>query len=126
MKIIYELFDDVVARLNALLPQEKIITELGTGEVAAVFRTEPGRMVVGMKVRTGKLVSEAKVRVFRNDQIIGEGVIESLQSGKSATKEVGAGTECGLSYKGKIKLQAGDRLDAYTEESKARKLESFR
>lgn len=126
MKIIYELFDDVVARLNALLPQEKIVTEYGTGEVAAVFRTEPGRMVVGMKVRTGKLITEAKVRVYRNDQIIGDGVIESLQSGKSATKEVSAGTECGLSYKGKIKLQPGDRLDAYTEESKARKVESFR
>jgi hypothetical protein len=31
-----------------------------------------------------------------------------------------------LSYKGKIKLMPGDRLDAYTEESKARKIESFR
>ncbi|MCC6563592.1 translation initiation factor IF-2 [Candidatus Uhrbacteria bacterium] len=125
-KIIYDIFDDVVARLNALLPQEKILTELGTGEVAAIFRTEPGRMVVGMRVKTGKLAAEAKVRIYRNEEIIGDGVIESLQSGKSAVKEVGAGTECGLSYKGKIKLQVGDRLDAYTEESKARKLESFR
>jgi translation initiation factor IF-2 len=125
-KIIYDLFDDVVAKLNALLPQEKIITELGSAEVAAVFRTEPGRMVVGMRVKTGKLAAEAKVRVFRNEEIIGDGIIESLQSGKSAVKEVGAGTECGLSYKGKIKLMPGDRLDAYTEESKARKIESFR
>jgi translation initiation factor IF-2 len=125
-KIIYDLFDDVVARLNALLPQEKIVTELGSGEVAAIFRTEPGRMVVGMRVKTGKLVVDAKVRVFRADQIIGDGIIETLQSGKSSTKEVGAGVECGLSYKGKIKLMPGDRLDAYTEESKARKIESFR
>jgi translation initiation factor IF-2 len=125
-KIIYELFDDIVARLNKLLPQEKIITELGSAEVAAIFRTEPGRMVVGLRVKTGKLLTGAKLRVFRNNEIIGEGLIDSLQSGKSSVKEVGAGTECGLSYTGKIKLMAGDRLDAYTEESKARKVESFR
>jgi translation initiation factor IF-2 len=125
-KVIYDLFDDVVARLNALLPQEKIITELGSCEIAAIFRTEPGRMVAGAKVKTGKLVAGAKVRVFRNEEIIGEGMLESLQSGKSPVKEIGAGTECGLSYTGKIKLQPGDRLDAYTEESKARKVESFR
>ncbi|MEI7512700.1 MAG: translation initiation factor IF-2 [Candidatus Uhrbacteria bacterium] len=125
-KIIYDLFDDVVARLNALLPQEKIITELGSGEVAAIFRTEPNRMVVGMRVKTGKLAAEARVRIFRNDEIIGDGIIETLQNGKSTAKEVSAGIECGLSYKGKIKLMAGDRLDAYTEESKARKIESFR
>jgi len=125
-KVIYDLFDDVVARLNALLPQEKIITEHGSAEVAAVFRTESGRMVVGVKVKTGKLITGAKVRVFRNDEIIGDGLIESIQSGKSPVKEIGAGSECGLSYTGKVKLQAGDRLDAYTEESKARKIESFR
>ncbi len=131
-KVIYDIFDDVVARLNALLPQEKIITEFGTGEVAAIFRTEPGRMVVGMRVKTGKLVSGARVRVYRlaagasEPEIIGDGVIETLQSGKSAVKETSAGTECGLSYKGKIKLVPGDRLDAYSEESKARKIESFR
>jgi len=125
-KIIYELFDDIVARLNKLLPQEKIITELGSAEVAAIFRTETGRMVVGLKVKTGKLISGAKLRIFRNNEIIGEGLVDSLQSGKSTVKEVGAGTECGLSFSGKIKLQPGDRLDGYTEESKARKVENFR
>ncbi len=125
-KIIYDLFDDVVARLNALLPQEVIVTELGSAEVAAIFRTETGRMVVGMRVKTGKLVTGARVRVWRGEQLMGDGEIETLQSGKSAVKELGAGTEGGLSYKGKIKLMVGDRLDAFTEESKTRKVESFR
>ncbi|MCR4256289.1 MAG: translation initiation factor IF-2, partial [Candidatus Uhrbacteria bacterium] len=117
-KIIYDLFDDVVKRLNELLPQETIITELGAAEIAAIFRTEAGRMVVGVKTRTGKLVKGAKVRVYRNStstgepEIIGEGVIENLQSGKSPVKELAGGTEGGVSYTGKIKLQIGDRLDA--------------
>lgn len=125
-KVVYDLFDDIVERLNKLLPQEKIITELGSAEVAAIFLTEASRMVVGLRVKEGKLVTGAKLRVFRNNEIIGEGTIDSLQSGKSAVKEVGAGTECGLSFQGKLKLLVGDRLEAYTEESKARKVESFR
>ncbi len=125
-KVIYDLFDDVIARLNTLLPQEKIVTELGVAEVAAVFRTETNRMVVGLRTKEGKLVTGAKVRVFRGAELEGDGIIESLQSGKSVVKEIGAGMECGMSYAGKVKLMPGDKLEAFTEELKARKLETFR
>lgn len=122
-KVIYDLFDDVVARLNELLPKEVIVNELGSGEVAAIFRTEPGKIIVGAKIKTGKFTVGAKVRVWRGEELMGDGILESLQSGKSPVKEIGAGQEGGLSYKGKVKLQAGDRLDAYSEESKTRKIE---
>lgn len=125
-KVIYDLFDDVIVRLNALLPQEKVVNELGIAEVAAIFRTETNRMVIGLRTKEGKLQVGAKVRVFRGDSFLGDGTIENLQSGKSPVKEVGAGIECGMSYAGKIKLQAGDKLEAFTEELKARKLEAFR
>jgi translation initiation factor IF-2 len=125
-KVIYDLFDDVVAKLNALLPQEVIVTEQGSMEVAAIFRSESGKMIVGARVKEGKIFPSAKVRVWRGEQLVGDGVLEALQIGKSPVKEVAGGQECGVSYRGKVKLQAGDRLDAYSEESKARKLETFR
>jgi translation initiation factor IF-2 len=125
-KVIYDLFDDVVAKLNALLPQEVIVTEQGSMEVAAIFRSESGKMIVGARVKEGKIFPSAKVRVWRGEQLVGDGVLEALQIGKSPVKEVAGGQECGVSYRGKVKLQVGDRLDAYSEESKARKLETFR
>lgn len=125
-KIIYELFDDVVAKLNTLLPQERIIQEIGKAEVAGIFRTEPGKMIIGVRVNDGKLYPNAKLRIYRGEEIIGDGVIETLQSGKTGVKELSGGQEGGLSYKGKTKLMLGDRLEAYTEEMKARKVESFR
>ncbi len=125
-KIIYELFDDVVARLNTLLPQERIIEEIGKAEVAGIFRTEPGKMIIGVRVNDGKLYPHAKLRIYREGEIIGDGSIETLQSGKTTVKELSGGQEGGLSYKGKIKLMLGDKLEAYTEEMKARKVESFR
>lgn len=125
-KIIYELFDDVIARLNALLPQETITIPLGKAEIAGIFRTEPGRMVLGARVKEGKLNPGCKVRIWRGEEPIGEGIVESLQSGKSPVKEVSGGQECGLSYKGKLKVEVGDLFEAYIEEMKAHKLEMVR
>jgi translation initiation factor IF-2 len=67
-KVIYDLFDDVVAKLNALLPQEVIVTELGSAEVAP-SSTETGKMIVGARIKEGKLISGSKVRVWRRHSL---------------------------------------------------------
>jgi translation initiation factor IF-2 len=54
-KIIYDLFDFIKEELQKLLNPEKIITELGTVRLVAVFRTEKNHMIVGGKVESGKL-----------------------------------------------------------------------
>ncbi len=122
-KIIYDLFDDVIEKLNALVPPEVIITPLGNFEAVAIFRTESARMVVGGKVTDGKILAGEKVRVWRGEEPVGEGSLESVQSGKQAVKEVHSGQECGLSFKGKTKIQVGDRLEVYHEEVKDRKVQ---
>ncbi|MFH1077939.1 MAG: translation initiation factor IF-2 [Patescibacteria group bacterium] len=125
-KIIYGLFDDVIERLNILVPPEVIVTPLGNFEVVAIFRTESGRMVVGGKVKDGKLLSGESARIWRGEEPVGEGVIETLQSGKQTVNEVHGGQECGLAFKGKVKLQAGDRIEVYHREVKERKIELSR
>lgn len=125
-KVIYDLFDDVVVRLNALLPQEVTVTNVGRSEVAAIFRTEPGKMIAGVRVKEGKALTNCKVRIWRKEDPIGEGLVESVQSGKSPVKEAGAGQECGVNFRGKIKLEVGDILEFYTEESKVQKIEITR
>jgi translation initiation factor IF-2 len=126
-KIIYELIDDVIIRLNAMLPDEVIRTELGKAEVVAIFRTEKDRMVVGCKIKTGMAKEGAKMIIWRkegeDEQPVGQGIVESLQVGKEKVKEVTSGQECGISYHGKEKLEIGDRIDIYTEESKTQKVE---
>lgn len=121
-KIIYDLFDDVVEKLNAMVPPEVIVTPLGNAEAVAIFRTEPGRMVVGCKVTDGKVGSGEKVRVWRGEDPIGEGTIDSLQTGKQTAKEAHGGQECGISFKGKVKIMPGDRLEVYHEDVKERKV----
>lgn len=126
-KIIYELMDDLVARLNKMLPPEVIRTPLGSGEVVAVFRTEKDRMVVGCRVKQGSFQSGAKLIIWRKEngeeQPVGQGEMESVQVGKEKVKDVRMGQECGVSYHGKEKLQVGDRIEAFIEESKVRMVE---
>jgi len=109
--------------LEQLLESESIVHELGNMKVLAVFRTDKKAMTVGGRVETGKLKKDAKVRVKRDGEEIGKGTLIELQSGRSQVKEVPQGTECGIRYEGKVKIEKGDILEAYEVEKKERKLE---
>jgi translation initiation factor IF-2 len=61
--------------------------------------------------------------VLRGEQVVGEGEIVKIQVGKQAVKEVAGGTECGIEFSGKAKIEVGDTLETYHEESKARILQ---
>lgn len=120
--VIYKLFENVVERLKKLIPSEKVYTELGQGEVLAVFKKTDKGMIVGAKVKKGKFVPGATLRILRNGQVVGEGKVEAIQSGKTSVKDVLAGQDCGLSFQGKTKIEIGDTLEAYHEELQARTL----
>ncbi len=121
-KIIYELFDDIVAELNKMLKPEVTHTDLGRFETVAIFRTEAGRMVLGGRVTEGKAVTGERARIWRGEEPLGDVEIEAVQIGKQKVKEAPAGTECGISFKGKIKVQVGDRFEIFHEDVKERKV----
>jgi translation initiation factor IF-2 len=121
-QVIYKMFDDVLKDLQALLPSETIITEIGKLEVLANFRKMDDGFIVGGKVMGGKLVPKAKLRLKRGEEYVGEGELLALQLGRAEIKEAHGGQECGLRYKGKVKPEVGDVLEAYLEEKKTQQL----
>jgi translation initiation factor IF-2 len=125
--IIYDLIDEIKKDLEGLLGLETVRTELGKIEVLAIFRTEPAHMIVGGKVREGKIVFNPKIgqtliKVLRKGEEIGQGIMLQLQSAKSDVSEVCVGQECGVRFKGKPIIAVGDILEIYREEKKVRKL----
>jgi translation initiation factor IF-2 len=120
--VIYDLLDFVKAELKKLLNPEKIVIELGKLRVAAIFRTAKNSMIVGGRVEDGKIKKDARVRVRRGGEVVGTGKLGQLQSGKQAVNELPEGNEGGLQFDGKLKLEVGDLLEAYTEEEKEKKL----
>lgn len=121
--IIYKLFEDLLVDLQQLLPSETIVTDIGKAEVLANFHKTDNGWVVGLRVKDGKIKAKTKMRLFRNNEILSEGEVLSVQIGRGEVKDAKAGQECGMSYKGKVKAEPGDILEFYTEEIKNRLLE---
>ena len=120
--VIYDLINWVRDQLEKLLDVEKIVTELGRLKVAAIFRNEKHVMIVGGRVEDGKIPRDSLCRVRRKDEIVGTGKITKCQVGQQEMKEVPNGTECGVQFEGKVKIEVGDVLETYKEESKIRKI----
>lgn len=120
--VIYDLINWVKDELEKLLDAEKIVTELGNLKVLGIFHTEKNAITVGGRVENGKAKKKALVRIKRNGEIIGPGEVAELQQGKQSVKEVSSGTECGLKIESKTKIEEGDVLEFYSEESKIRKI----
>ncbi len=119
-KIIYKLFEDVLAELEKRVPSETIITEQGHFEVLKNFRKTDNGWIVGGQVKNEKITPGAKIRLKRGEEYVGEGEIISFQLGAAELKEAQIGHECGMRYKGKVKPEEGDLMEAYTQERKAK------
>ncbi len=120
--IIYEIINWVKEELGKLLSDEKIVTERGSMDVIAIFLKEKGSMIVGGKVTSGKASKNVLVRIKRNGVNMGSGKISECKVGQASVKEAIEGTECGVKYEGSVKIEEGDTLEFYSEETRAREL----
>jgi translation initiation factor IF-2 len=120
--VIYKLFEDLVEKLRIMIPAEQVYTELGSVKILATFQKMEKGCVIGGQVTKGMIEVNATARVVRNEEVISEGKIKKLQVSKMEVKQVDQGTECGIEFVGKAKIEVGDTLEVYREEEKARTL----
>ncbi len=123
-RVIYELIDDVKTELSALLAPEVKENDLGRLVVRGVFKTTKTEIICGGEVTKGKLQIPAFVRVFRDNQQLGEAEVANLKRGPQDVKEVLEGEMCGVNLRvnAKLDLQEGDRLEFFTRETVQRSL----
>ena len=72
--------------------------------------------VCGCMVRDGKITRDAQVRIQRDNVVIHEGEVGSLQRFKDAVKEVAAGYECGMSIAKFNDIKEGDVFECFAME----------
>ncbi len=121
-KIIYKMMEDITRILSGLLEPEEVVIEHGTGDVMEIFFSKKKMQIAGVKIKTGKFVKGATLRVFRNDEMVGEGTIQSLKRVDKDMDEINAGNDCGIQYTGQIMLEPGDKLECYEIEMRERSL----
>ncbi|MEM6997698.1 MAG: translation initiation factor IF-2 [Patescibacteria group bacterium] len=122
--VIYELIDDIKAKLEDLLSPEDITTELGTLKIKGIFNTTKTEVICGGELLKGKLTLPAKARVTRDKKQIAEAEVGNLKKGPTDTHEVLEGEMCGLTLvtESKLTLEEGDRLELYRVETIERSL----
>ncbi len=120
--IIYDLLSNVTAELEKLLEPEIIETQHGNATVLEIFRQDKKGQIIGCRLNEGKFRPEISIRIKRAGELMGEGKITMLKSGKSETKEVPGGSEFGMNLKSRTTVLVDDVLEGYTVERKEKKL----
>ena len=115
-KIIYEVLDYITDKINKMVTPKYKEVITGHAEIRATFKASKVGLIAGTYVKDGRISRGNKVRIFRDDKIIFEGEIASLQREKNEAKDVDAGFECGATFAGFTNFAVGDTFETYTLE----------
>ena len=120
--IIYELLDDVKARMSGLL--DPIVKEVivGTAEVLEVFNSPKFGQVAGCNVIEGNVLRNKPVRVLRDEVVIFEGELNSLRRFKEDVNEVKNGNECGMGIKNYKDIKPGAKIEVFDRKEEAQEI----
>ena len=115
--IIYRMTEDIEKALKGMLEPEVIEKEIGRAEVLEVFPISKIGKIAGCRVREGELRRNAKVRLFRDEDLVFEGDMSSLKHEKENANEIRTGFECGVGLKNFHDIETGDELVCYVLET---------
>ena len=121
--VIYNVVDEIKLALEGLLEPEKVEKILGKAIVQQQFKIPNLGFIAGSKVTEGVIKRNLQARLFREEELIVDGKINSLKRFKDDIKEVKEGLECGIGIEGVKKYKEGDIIEAYEIEEIKRTLE---
>ena len=113
-RVIYDAVDEIEAAMKGMLAPKYEEVVLGHAEVRMTYKVSAIGTVAGCMVKDGKVTRDAQVRVLRDNIVVHEGEIGSLQRFKDAAKEVTAGFECGMTVAKYNDIREGDIFECFT------------
>ena len=112
-RVIYDAVDEIEAAMKGMLAPKYEEVVLGHAEVRMTYKVSAVGTVAGCMVKDGKVTRDAQVRVLRDNIVIYEGEIGSLQRFKDQAKEVAAGYECGMTVAGYNDIREFDIFECF-------------
>jgi translation initiation factor IF-2 len=120
--VIYHLTDWVREAMAGELGPEIIETVVGRAEVREVFPAGKKDKAAGLLVLEGVIRKGLNARLTRDDVIVSKTTIASLRRFKDDVAQVIAGLECGVVLADTNDIKAGDTLEVFEVEERARVL----
>ncbi len=112
-RVIYDAIDEIEAAMKGMLAPKFEEVVIGHAEVRQTYKVSSVGTVCGCMVKDGKITRDAQVRILRDNIVIHEGEVGSLQRFKDAVKEVTAGYECGMSIVKFNDIKEGDVFECF-------------
>ena len=111
--IIYKAVEEMEQAMNGMLDPEFEEKVLGTAEVRQLFKFSKVGTIAGSYVTEGLIKNNSKARIVRDDVVIYDGKINSVQREKDTVKEVKKGFECGITIENYNDIKVGDVIESY-------------
>ena len=112
-RVIYDAIDEIEAAMKGMLAPKYEEVVIGHAEVRMTYKVSAVGTIAGCMVKDGKVTRDSQVRILRDNIVIHEGEIGSLQRFKDAAKEVTAGYECGMSVVKFNDIREGDIFECF-------------
>ena len=112
-RVIYDAIDEIEAAMKGMLAPKYEEAIIGHAEVRMTYKVSSVGTIAGCMVKDGKVSRDAQVRVLRDNIVIHQGEVGSLQRFKDAAKEVTAGYECGMSILKFNDIKEGDVFECF-------------
>ena len=112
-RVIYDAIDEIEAAMKGMLAPKYEEAVIGHAEVRMTYKVSAVGTIAGCMVKDGKVTRDSQVRILRDNIVIHEGEIGSLQRFKDAAKEVTAGYECGMSVVKFNDIKEGDIFECF-------------
>ena len=115
-RVIYDAIEEIQDAMKGMLAPKFREAIIGHAEVRQTYKVSAIGTIAGCYVKDGKITRDAQVRVLRDNIVVHEGQLGSLQRFKDSVKEVAANYECGMSIEKFNDIKEGDVFECFVME----------
>ena len=111
--IIYKVVEDMENAMKGMLDPEFEEKVIGTLEIRQIFKFSKVGLIAGCHVTSGLIKVGAKARIIRDDIVVYNGSVKTLQHEKDQVKEMKKDMDCGLTLENCQDYKEGDIIEVY-------------
>lgn len=111
--IIYKVVEEMEDAMKGMLDPEYEEQVTGKLEIRQLFKFSKVGLIAGCHVLTGVVRNNEKARIVRDDVVVYNGAVNTLQHEKDQVKEVTKGMDCGITLENCQDYKEGDVIEIY-------------
>jgi len=111
--VIYELLEEVEEVVEGMIKPGIVEEILGKANIIAEFPFGKAERIAGCRVIEGGFSKSSKVRISREEVVVGESKLKSLRKVKEEVTRVEKGVDCGMIFDPPVDFQIGDIVESY-------------